>query len=611
MGWRHGGLAADVAAWLLAGVGALACPAAQEPASQPLGASAAAPGVAEPVLVAPTQGRPVFVKPGGVFQVVAQFAQPPRDLRFELVSPGFPRHRRVVSSLATSTGTEEGGLRFDLTVPADVPEQTYDLEVSGGGVALVGRHAVAVQRVGRRVRLVHLSNMNVGEVGAPDFDQRLIAEVNLLAPTLIIVTGDLLDATHEDPAVGWAQAADFLARFDAPALVACGDHDDIGWYSRLLAPSPIGAVQVGPYRGLVLYDVPARPIGADEEQIGWVERELGRGRPPMRFVVTHDESPNLLRYWQQQGTLAPMVRAGRLGLWFAGGHRDWDGREYRAIVDAAAPLQYLRTHQSSSATRDGAEGVSHYRVVDLDGGQAMFYGPTTSTGIPASIPVGRLNVTFDRPNDGSSRRVRLAVTSGLPLRVDHLAARVLLRREGTERPWSLGAHLAHLVEFTALWECWVTFDLPDKGSRRVVVGTGPEPQQPDVEVRFAVPRSLTLRPVESEDGVTYLRAGDWVGMVYLENRGSRAVTVTPVVRLDGERVAYRVVEEPGPLAGAYRVRLAPEQVLTLQLDMSAVRVTPGRRELQVYLKGGPAQVPVCWPLDVAVSQQARPDEGGI
>lgn len=553
-------------------------------------------------LLAPTQGRPVFVEPGGRFAVTADLPPDAAGAGFELICQVPPAHRHALSAVDGPRAEGDGvSRRWIVSVPVEVPEETYDLKVSTPAGVLLGRHAVAVARIGRRIRLVHLSNMNIGDVAAPRPDGRLIAEVNLVAPTLIVATGDLLDATHEDPIAGWQELSDFLASFSAPTLLACGDHDNATLYSRLMAPSPIGVIDVGPYQGLVLYDLPGRPIASDAEQIAWVEGQLGRAGPTLRFVVSHDESPNLLRYWQQRGTLAEMVRAGRLGLWLAGGHRDWTGAEFRTLIDAAAPLMYLRSHQSSPALREGAEGVSHFRVVDCEGEQAVLYGPPGPGGLPGSIPVGRLKLTFEDPNDGTQPRVAFSAVNALPARMNHLAARVLVRRDGDRRPWCQGARLAALIDRGTLWECRVMFDLPDKGSLRAVVGTGPPPAEAALRVRFEMPSTLRLGPAAEAEGEGVLAAMDWAGTVRLENGGDEAVTVGPLLRLDGESLAYRVVGEAGPFALAYRVRLAPGQSVALQPDLSAVRVAPGRRELQVYVKAGLALVPVCWPLDVVAA----------
>jgi hypothetical protein len=554
-----------------------------------------------PILLAPTQGRPVFVAPGEHFRVTAHLPGPIEDVRCALLDDSPPRHRHPLT--ITPPPNPDVDRTFLCAVPAETPAQTYDLIIESAGRRIVGRHAVAVHAATRRIRIVHLSNMNVGEIGVPDFDDRLVDEINLIAPTLIVTTGDYLDATHPDPNRGWSELSDFLARFDAPTLVACGDHDDLAHYSQTIAPSPIGAIDIGPYRGIVLYDVPANPIATDEGQMQWLARVLADRGPRLTFIVAHAESPTLLHYWHDQGTLAPMIRGGRIGLWFAGGHVDWDGAAYSDVVGDAAPLQYLRTHQASAALRDGATGVSHYRVVDLDGERAVFYGPHAVNGPPRSIPVGRLHQHHDAPNDGSATRVAATIASALDFRINDLTTCVRVRRDGDQRPWCAGGQLAQLVAIEGIWECWVRFDLPDKGAARIVVGTGDHPAAPRCDVSFVGPATLAVTPMTSPDGLAYQR-GAWDGRITIENTADTPAEITPLVRLDGSTIAYRVLEEQSPFAVAYRLRLNAGEAVSLQLDLTALKITPGRRELQVYLDGGLARVPTCWPLDVVPARHA-------
>ena len=61
-------------------------------------------------------------------------------------------------------------------------------------------------------------------------------------------------------------------RLDAPALLACGDHDDMTLYSKYVAPSPIGVVDLGRFRGVVLLDhLPPRHLRG----VGRVEGDAG------------------------------------------------------------------------------------------------------------------------------------------------------------------------------------------------------------------------------------------------------------------------------------------------------------------------------------------------
>jgi len=553
-------------------------------------------------LLAPTLGRPAFVEPGGTFQIVAHIPDATGEVAIDLMRQGQFEQRYALQCEPGAAEMLAAGRPLRLGVPGAAPRQTYDLEIRCNDTQVVGRHCVAVAHLGRLLRLVHLSNMNVGAIGVPHFDQRLIDEINLVAPTLIVATGDFLDATHADPPTGWRQLLDYLTRFDAPIVMACGDHDNIELYSRHVAPSPIGLLDVGPHRCLVLYDHPLAPVHNNPEQLHWVERALARpGFDGLTFVVTHDDSPNLLRYWQQQGTLAQMVRAGRIGLWFAGGHRDWDGQAFSELADAAAPMVYLRTHQSSAAAREGATGLSHYHIVDIADDRVISpqATPPSSAMLP-STPVGRLGAEFDGPNDGSQTRLSFSAVNNLPYRLNGLALRLRLRKLDGHPPWCRGARLEQVIDLGTAWECHVRFDLPDKGALCGSAGSGPQPPSCLVDVGFEVPRALRLSQHLTPDGLTYLSLPDHSPLVHIRNNDNDAVSVSPLVQLDGDPVAYRPLEAGTRFATAYRLQLQPGETVTLQLDMTAIRVAPGRRELQVYLKGAAVMVPFCQAVDVVV-----------
>ena len=128
-------------------------------------------------LFSPTLGRPLFVEPGRPLLVVVRAPRADESATFDLIPSGQfePRYRLepepgAADKLAT-------GQPLRLSVPPDVPPRTYDLEINAAGLRLLGRHCVAVHGAGRVLRVVHLSNMNIGDAGAPSFDQRLIDEV--------------------------------------------------------------------------------------------------------------------------------------------------------------------------------------------------------------------------------------------------------------------------------------------------------------------------------------------------------------------------------------------------------------------------------------------------
>lgn len=554
------------------------------------------------IVLSPTLGRPAFAEPGERLRIVAHLPEDARGPEFHLTRGGARPMRIPLEIEGAELERLRTGGAAALRVPPRTLEGTYDLELRWAGGSAVEPHCVAVARVGRDLRIVHLSNINIGDRGAPEFDPRLIDEINLLAPTLIVATGDYVDATCENPAAAWRRLVECFRAFDAPIVLACGDHDDFALYSQYVAPSPVGLTAVGPHRVLTLLDHGLAPIAQDAEQLRWIDSALAiPGFDGLTVVLAHSEFPGLLREWQQRGVLSRMIQSGHLALWFAGGHRDWDGREYRELIDAAAPLLYLRTQQSSSAVREGASGVSHYRIVDVSGNRVyMPADAATEPGVPPSLPTGRLSANVRGRNDASESVLTVSAVNNHPFRLDGLAVRLRLRKEADAPPWCHGGRIERLADAGDAWEFRVRFDLPDKGAARIVAGVGPEPPGQKLAVGFELAAVLRARRQYTSDGVSYLTAANTSTRITVTNTGTAPAEVSPLVRLDGDLLAYHLANSDGPYLTARPLRLEPGQAAALQLDLSALRVAPGRRELQVYLPGDAAEVPACYPLEVRI-----------
>ena len=555
-----------------------------------------------PALLAPSLGRPAFVEPGGQLQIRARLATSATPVHVELVRPGAYELRYPLDCVADAAQRLDAGQPLTVRVPPSVPCQTYDLLITCAEVRLQGRHCVAVGRFGRSLRVVHLANMNVGDPAAPGFDERLIEEINLLAPTFIVAAGDYLDATHRDPRAGWQRAVEFFSRFDAPTVMACGDHDDMTLYSRHVAPSPIGLVDIGPNRCLVIFDHASAPIQNDRQQLGWIERTLTRpGFDGITLVASHGELPGLLDYWRSQGTLTQMISAGRVGVWLSGGHCDWDGREYAELIHAAAPMVYLRTHESSTAPRGGATGVSHYRIVDIVENRVLLPGATSGApGTPSSTPTGYLRANLDRANDGSASRIAFSATNNLPYRLDGLAQTLRLRKQPGYQPWCHGGRMEQAIDLGDTWECRIRFDLPDKGALRAVVGSGSEPAAPAAIAQIEASPSLRFQRRVSPQGLSFCALEGDSPLVHVRNAGAQPASLSPVARLDGSPIAYRPLNADTRFATRYRLHLGAGETTTLQLDLSAFTVAPGRRDLQVYLQGEDVMIPFCQAVEVEV-----------
>ena len=538
-------------------------------------------------LLAPTLGRPALLKPGESFPVSVRLPDPPGLISFQLVSSRNPRRTYPLDVPDDALATLALNQAIRVHVPTDTPTQIYDLVLLAGAKRLVNPHCVAVGNYDDRLRIVHLANMNLGDVGASRPDRRFAEEINLVAPSVIVATGDYVDATHPDRAAGWRELLEFFRSFDAPVIMACGDHDSIEWYSRDVAPSPVGVMEFGAYRGLILYDLPRAPIVEDAEQLDWLERNLNPTDPKrLTFVVTHDDTPNLLYHWQRQGLLAERLRAGRIGLWFTGGHRDWAGWDYRELIEAAQPMLYIRTHQSSAAPRGGSDGICHYRVIDVADGKASFpQAWPDAVAIPPSIPMGLLHAHTDGPNDGTRSALTIAATNNHAFRMNDLSYTVRLRKIPDRSPWCRGGRLTSAIDCGDYWECRIAFDLPDKGASYVLCGAGPDDVPPELSVVFDTPEALPFRKETTSYGLPYYRLLLPPPRVRVTNDGKQPAPLSPLIRLDGDLLAYRPVDAAPNYATAYRFLLNPGESADLEIDLSAVRVSPGRHDLQVYLDG--------------------------
>lgn len=564
-----------------------------------------------PTVLAPALGRPVFVPPGGTFEALiagSTLAPAAGTLEFALVRSRSPEARYPLRPVGDARAAVRDARPLQLTVDASVPLGTYDLHVEQSGIAQRIPHCVAVARVGSNLRIVQLSDMHVGDPAAPDFDPLLVHDVNLLAPDVLLCTGNYLDASHPDPAAGWTRLRAFLSLFDAPAILACGDQDDPAHYGKTAAASPVGLLPVGRHRVLVLLEHDRAPIEKDPEQLRWAEGVLiGRepaGRRPgtpfdgLTLVLCHARSPGVLRYWRAQGRLSQIIRQGRVGVWFAGGADDWDGRSDHDLIGAAAPLVFVRTAQSSPAQRGEATGVSHFRLLEIHADRVWQARETPGAAPPPSLAVGRLRVALDGANDGSATRLAATVINPFGFRLDNMALTVRLRKSSAQRPICVGGRMEQVVDLGQQWECRVRFDLPDRGLIRIDVAPAPAEPPRDLRITIEAPARLRLAPAATVPATQRSGASAAPAAIVIENTGPNERIVRPIIRLDGRTLALEG-SEPAPRHEP-ALRILAGQRIRCPLDLAAAAPRPGRRELQVWLDTGTdgPWTPVCWPIEV-------------
>ena len=355
--------------------------------------------------------------------------------------------------------------------PPPPPPGLYDLVLVVADREIVNRRSISVVTSFKTAfRFVHLSNMNIGDPTAIDFDAQIPEEVNLLAPEFIVATGDYTEwARLCDHPADWQRVLDYMAQFDAPVYLLCGDHDHEASFTRYIANSPVGTIDYGNYHGLLLLDHGNHPIDRDDDQVRWVLQDLeaNRGRT-FNFIVTHSDELGLIRRLREMNLAEKAVRDFKLKMIICGGHADWDYREFASLLNGLPGLHYIRTGQSSTAVRDNAAGQSHYRVIEVNNERVSYVYPSRLPryrGSQYSIPAGRMRTTFGALNDGSQDSVSVHVANALNRPWNDCRIWLRVRKDdASAKPSVAGGTLLRCLDAGTFWACQVGFDLPDKGA---------------------------------------------------------------------------------------------------------------------------------------------------
>jgi hypothetical protein len=574
-------------------------------AGRPAGGGSAARTAGESAYIhEPSQGRPIFITPGESFYFVMRL---PADLKGEVsfyirhvVEPGV----RVNLQPKTPPSYKGEYCSLVLLVPPGVEPGLYDLEVAARDTTLHSRHSIrVVESFKTRFRFVHLSNMNIGDLTAPHFDDTLPREINLLAPEFIVATGDYTEwARARDDAASWSRVLRYFELFHAPVFLLCGLHDHEASFTRYVASDPIGTIDYGAYHGLLLLDHPGNPIDQDHGQLRWVETDLRRNRQKrMNFLASNSDELALLDIWQEKGNLAEFLREHKVRMFLVGGSSDWDFREFADKLKGAGDLAYIRTHQASTCLRDRATGVSHYRVIEVDGDKLAYVYPDDTAGesLLHSIPSGRLRTFFDTPNDGTASRVTVTVQNSLNQAFND--ARVWLRlAKGTDgqRPVVAPGRIVQAIDAGRYWACDVALNLPDKGAVRLMASANPDDIPPalPIEVDLEGSRVWSFSPASTPFGLSY-HHGDTPVSLKLTNRARSPLSCWPVISVNGAQLQPDRKAVPRlPLT------LDPGKTTIVPLVLDVRRVSPGRHALQVHFLEDPLSRLTTFEVEMVQSQ---------
>lgn len=548
------------------------------------------PKTADPIeteIIAPTQGRPVFSQVGGAITCLLRLPEdePPRLF---LQNSQFPklRYPLLPSGLLKKFG--DGYISSDMTIATSTPPGLYDLVLAAAGRETTHRRSVSlVASFKTNFRFVHLSNMNIGDPTAIDFDPQIPEEVNLLAPEFIVATGDYTEwARLCDHPTDWQRVLDYMAQFDAPVYLLCGDHDHEASFTRYVANSPVGIIDYGNYHGLLLLDHGSHPIDQDDDQISWVLHDLEANRNrTFNFIVTHSDELGLLRRLREANLAEKAVRDFKLKMIICGGQADWDYREFAPLLNGLPGLHYIRTAQSSTAVRDKATGNSHYRVIEVHADRVSYIYPADYSDARQqySVPVGHMRVTFGQLNDGSQDPVTVNVANSLNRSWNDCRLWIRVRKDpnGT-KPSTTGGTILRCLDLGTFWACQINFDLPDKGAITLQAGS-PDQLTPKLPARLELNSAdqLAFTPKMAGYGLTYFSCVTST-ILKISNTSNQPLRVWPIVRLNGTTL---------PLSGAgpqpLPLTLLPMASQMLRVNLTLGQIAPGPHTLQAYLLDDP------------------------
>jgi len=602
---------------------------AQDPGDKSAVKVKATPNVAveKLVILEPTQGRPRMVKPGESFYFmfrVDKLDMP--KVEASLVSSLCERERVPLVAVAPPVAMQVNHWVMLLKAPELTKPGVYDLLIDLGiGYQRVPRSVRIIDAPKKRFRFVHLSNMNIGEPTAPDFDRRLIDEVNLLNPEFILATGDFMENATANGVDGWRRTKQFLAGFHAPGYILCGDHDDSESFSVHVAPSLVGTLDYGPYHFFFLMDTGYHPIEQDTLQLKALMNDLNTTQASMTFIVGNRDNLGVLDGLRAiNKDPGPLFADGKVRYLIFGGSTDWDYTEYaKKLLEAKlTSVTYVRTGQSSTSTKNGGTGRSRYRVFDVNDGNVRCIYPGSDDGAKsqASVPVGFLHTFHHGPNDGTRTTERVTVLNNLNQSFPD--CRVLLRLAGTD-PAAVKVANGKIEQVMPLTDrqllVLANVGLPEKASVSVLATTDSSEearvQKLPIQAEMAAPGELHFKAGETSDGLRFLLADETLSLT-LSNTSRAPVVAKPYVTLDGQSLIIQEQSQPQSSQPAAESTTAPSAKasgegftiaaggsIKLAIKPALRAIRPGRYLVSVYLLNDPLQRLTVFPVQVVVSER--------
>jgi hypothetical protein len=569
-------------------------------------------------VIEPTQGRPIIIQPEDNFHFMFWTRQDQiGEVTASLTHSLCPTEVVPLTMPVKPYCMQKTYWVMVLRVPTLAKAGVYDLRIDLGRYYQVIPRAVRIiDDFRKRFRFVQLSNMNIGDPTAPDFDQRLVDEVNLLNPEFILATGNFIEpSTGLTADEKWRRIKAFLGRFHSPVYILCGDLEDPTVFQKQVDPSPAGQIDFGPHHFVLMLDTARYPLDHNASTIEAVLENLKSAKSfKSCILVGHNENLRIIDGLKSLGMdPAETLKAMHIRMMICGGGTDWDGVEHaeKVALLKSAGVAYVRTGQSSTSMKNGGTGESRYRVFEASEDAISYIYPEPGSTNHDSIPVGRIRIFNAGPNDGSQPVERISILNTLNQAFPN--CQVIFRVKATD-PSAVrvaNCRLEQVLRGDGFVTVIASVDLPDKCAVQVAAsadeaGLAPFAKVP-VEFSLEGDKNIVFTSRKTADGLGYCDAAKPLTL-QVRNVSSAAQEVRLQACLEGQSlvVAPAATSQPSDAAAAaiQTVRIEPSQSVSLTVWPVLRSITPGPHYLAVYVLNDPLQR--IWVDRVTTSLTAAP-----
>ncbi len=581
------------------------------------------------MILEPSQGRPRIIRAEESFRFMFVKKSFVPQIKTMLVNSLCPQERIRLSVVSPPMVIQDNYWVMLLKAPALTRPGVYDLLIDlGVGYQRVPRAIKIVKNIKTKFRFIHLSNMNIGQPDAPDFDNRLIDEINLLNPEFIIATGDFLANGRAQGAEGWRRVKKFLAKFNAPSYILCGEQDDFMTYPQEINQSLTGTIDYGNYHFFLLMDTAIRPIEKDKLQINALVNDLKTAkRSIMTFLVANSDRLGVIDGLESIGlNPADVFAIGKVKAIICGGSTDWDFSEYMGKLKRAklaGKIDYIRTGQSSTCMENGGDGISRYRVIDVDNSEIRYIypeeNPIAGKKLQYSIPVGRIRIFNKGPNDGSLPTEQITIVN--TLNQSFANCQVIFKLAGNN-PNSVIVQNARKTDvFRANSNMLIVIanvDLPEKSAVHILATTNRQTAQAyqklPIKFNLIAPPVLTFRQAKSLTGLKYLK-GNGNLQLSITNLSNKRITTAVQVTLAGQSLILgKPIISKTPLSSkptnaingintaGEDIDILPSGTVRMRVFPSLRHITSGKHWISVYCLNDPLKRVTVFPITVKLEQ---------